>query len=436
MAGTRSVTGEIYYTSLITSLLLSWAAVGLLVATLPRRRLLAAICVAALALSRTFMDYSTSGLENPLVHLLLVLFLWAWWRISDPPSPNAVFTLALLASAILLCRLDLVFIVAPVLTAMLRHRHDAVAWRRLVLGFAPLIAWEVFSITYYGMFLPNTAYAKLGAGFPTSEYLERGWTYLGASASFDPLAATLILAGLAVAAVRRRAPEIVAGVGILLYLGYVVRIGGDFMAGRFLTAPLIVAVALILRLPEPRPLVAGTVAAMVVILAFLAPHPVMTTGPDFAPTLEEAVGDQGVADERAVYFQATGLLRTDRGDHAVDYSWARQGRQARVRGMMVAPRRTTGFFGYFAGPDVHVVDRFGLSDPLLARLPVTADKNWRVGHLEREIPAGYLESARSASTRIHDPAIAELDALLRTVTRGPLFTADRWRAIMALQFAK
>ena len=35
-----------------------------------------------------------------------------------------------------------------------------------VLGFIPLIAWELFSLIYYGFLLPNTAYAKLNTGLP------------------------------------------------------------------------------------------------------------------------------------------------------------------------------------------------------------------------------------------------------------------------------
>ena len=424
----RQITGEIYFTSLVVSLLLTWAAVGVLLTHAPRTAGLAAACVLALALSRSFVDYSTSGLENPLAHFLLAVLLALWWK--REPTPLATRNLALMASLLLLCRLDLAVLVAPLFAVVLWRRRDRATWGALLLGFVPLIAWEAFSIAYYGVPFPNTAYAKLGAGLPAVEYVQRGWTYLVASTSFDPLAALVILGGLAAGAWKREARSLAVAAGIVLYLGYVVRIGGDFMAGRYLTAPMVAAVALVLRLPEPRARFAGVAAAMVIGVAFLAPHPVLRTGPDFAPERDAIVGEHGVADERGVYFRATGLFRADRGAQAIDHAWAEQGRNARREGADVVTRRTIGFFGYFAGPGVHVVDRFGLSDPLLARLPADVGEDWRVGHLERPIPAGYLESVRSSRTQVVDPEIAALDRRLRRLTRAPLFDTTRWRAIL------
>ena len=37
------------------------------------------VCFAVLLSSKAFIDYSTSGLENPLTHLLLLVFFWGWW---------------------------------------------------------------------------------------------------------------------------------------------------------------------------------------------------------------------------------------------------------------------------------------------------------------------------------------------------------------------
>ncbi len=429
LTAVRAVTGEIVVSSMIVSLLVTWTAVVLLVGGARERSWLTVVLVGGLALSRSFVDYSTSGLENPLVHLLVVVLLREWW--SERRSPLRITAIV---SALLLCRLDLAMLIAPLLVTLLWQRRDRRTLGAMVLGAIPLIAWEFFSIIYYGVPFPNTAYAKLGAGLPAGEYVTRGFTYLGASAAFDPLAAVLIVGGMAVAAARRRPSELVVAVGVLLYLGYVVRIGGDFMAGRFLTVPLLVAVALLLRVPSPGPRPTAVAAAAVVGLAFLAPDPVLTTGPSFAPERDTIVGDHGVADERGIYYRSTGWFRDGRGRHAVDHPWATQGRRARLAGTDVAPRRTIGFFGFFAGPGVHVVDRFGLADPLLARLPADVGDDWRVGHLERPLPRGYLGSVRSWRTGVADPDVAALDRTVRAVTRGRLFAPERWRAIVDLNF--
>jgi len=432
LTAARLVTGELYFTSLALSLLLSWAAAGLLAAEARDRRDLAFLALLALTLSRSFVDYGTSGLENPLSHLLLVLWARTWWSQAALPDPAGARRLALLAAGVLLCRLDLALLLAPAFVALLRRRRDGAVLRALALGFTPLLAWEVFSLVYYGVPFPNTAYAKLGAGIPLAAYVTQGFTYLGASALFDPLASALILAALALGAWHRGAAAVPAALGVLLYLLYVVRIGGDFMAGRFLTAPLVISVTLLLRAPAPRPRAVAAIAAAVVALGFLASDPVPLCGPRFGLDRDDAVADNGVADERAFYYPTTGLLRAQRGAHRIEHPWAVQGRRARARGVRVITRRPIGFYGYFAGPECHVVDLFGLADPLTARLPVRADKEWRIGHLERELPEGYLRSVRKPATEILDPDLAALDRRLRLVTRGPLFTAERWRAILEL----
>ena len=72
--------------------------------------------------------------------------------------------LSLISAFILLTRMDAALLVLPALIlTVLREPFR----RRLVaamLGMLPFLAWEVFSVIYYGVPFPNTAYAKLGAG--------------------------------------------------------------------------------------------------------------------------------------------------------------------------------------------------------------------------------------------------------------------------------
>lgn len=73
LSGLRYVTGEIYWTSLGAGLGLSLAAFVLLIARFARTWPAALLATGVLTASKAFVDYSTSGLENPLTHLLLVL---------------------------------------------------------------------------------------------------------------------------------------------------------------------------------------------------------------------------------------------------------------------------------------------------------------------------------------------------------------------------
>ena len=65
----------------------------------------------------------------------------------------------------------------------------------------------------------------------------------------------------------------------------------------------------------------------------------------------------------------------------------------------------------------------------MARLPVTDPAHWRVGHYERNIPPGYLETLKSGTIQIKDPGLAAFYQQLSLITRGPLWSSARLRAI-------
>jgi arabinofuranosyltransferase len=92
-----------------------------------------------------------------------------------------------------------------------------------------------------------------------------------------------------------------------------------------------------------------------------------------------------------------------------------------------------GFLGYFAGPQVHIVDHLGLGDPLLARRP--ARPEWRIGHYFRDLPVGYVHTLRSGRNVIADPYVAMQYEQLTRITQGPLFSRRRWRAIWRMNTA-
>ncbi len=87
LSGVYAITREMYFTPIFFSIALSLAAVGLLAWRGSRSWWASTLGIFTLAMSNAFVDYSTSGLENPLSHLLLVFF---WWCISmaSPRSEN------------------------------------------------------------------------------------------------------------------------------------------------------------------------------------------------------------------------------------------------------------------------------------------------------------------------------------------------------------
>jgi len=98
----------------------------------------------------------------------------------------------------------------------------------------------------------------------------------------------------------------------------------------------------------------------------------------------------------------------------------------------VATRLTIGFFGFYAGHRIHVVDTLALADPLLARLTPEPRFDWRVGHFLRHVPEGYLETLISGENRIANRDLAQYYDRLRYVIAGPLWAPRRLLEIARL----
>ena len=436
------VSGEVYYTSLILSFACSLTALWIVayrVAATPRLELLA---IAPLLLSKAFVDYSTSGLENPLTHLSLALFFWAFSEPMDDPHKTATtaagrgLRLALAAALIGLNRLDALLLIGPAIALFLssngRWRSTSVLGAFL-LGLTPLIAWEIFSLLYYGFPFPNTAYAKLATGIPRPDLAAQGLRYLGESLTRDPVTLVAVAAGFAcafLAPAEVRAKRIAVVAGIPLYLLYLIWVGGDFMSGRLLTAPLFcAAISLSLAVALTRPaILAGLASAFA--LALSVGLPTLTSGPEYGnedPGAERELW-HGIGDERAAYYPHTGLLRRWLGlARAEDHVWALRGQAARNAGLTWAKGQAMGLYGFYAGPQVHIMDMVGLSDPLLARIP--ARPLWRIGHFERKVPQGYVDTLRSGSNRIADPDLSIYYDALSLLVRDPVLDSNRLVAI-------
>lgn len=420
-------TREIYLTAISVSLAVSLAAAALLAAA-ARSRLAAALGILILSLSNAYVDYATSGLENPLTHLLLAGFVLVYLR--QPPSAGKVLRLSLLASLAAVNRLDTFLLYAPAL---------AVEWGRAadkktsllagILGQTPLLLWEAFSIFYYGFPFPNTAYAKLNNGLAAIDLARQGGYYFLNSLQRDPLTLVAIAGGCLAAFWGRERRGWPLAAGILLYLAYVLKIGGDFMSGRFFTAPLAAAVALIGGLDWGRlrlqwPLLAFAAALG---LGLSAPLPVFRLIDERLPKVDA----HGIADERSWYFQDMALANAA-GKDMPTILGRYGGEKARAdsqQDFQVVVLKNTGVYGYYAGPRVFVIDYLALSDPLLARLPAVHTVNWRIGHFRRVVPEGYISTVYSNANLLKDAGLAAYYDQLALITRGPLLSRERLIAI-------
>jgi arabinofuranosyltransferase len=419
---------EAFFTTIFVSMAVSLVAFSLL--AFKRTWTLALPAgLAVLIMSKAYIDYSTSGLENPLTHVLLILF-GLWFLDAKHTEARLAGRLGLIAGLLTLNRMDLLLLVLPALLYIFQRSTSKLQTvSRIALGFLPFVLWEIFSVIYYGFPFPNTAYAKLNAMISQRDLLAQGWWYFVNSISRDPLTLPVIGLGMSSAFLTRNGRQASLALGVVFYLAYILWIGGDFMSGRFFTAPLLVCVMLLLeRFREIRPAHAAAAFVLVFVFGWLSATPNLLWK---APVKAEAwqwVDSHLIADERMYYFETAGLVNAQPGVPQPRHWAALKGMQYRKNGAQLVTELQVGYMGYFAGPHVHILDRYALADPLLARIPFSGD-TWRIGHLLRKVPRGYEQTLRTGENRIQDPALAEYYSALSLIVRGELFTRERWLAI-------
>src|SRR5262245_52530567 len=168
-----ALTREYFYTTAGFGLGMSIVA-ALLVWRAARSPAQAFLALTLMSLSRAYADYSTSGLENPLTHVLVAASFLAARRDSGPVLAFRVTGIA----ALLACnRMDTALLVLPLVVDSVRRAPARAALRPVVLATLPFVAWEAFAIFYYGFPFPNSAYAKLGTGISSPELAQQGLRY-------------------------------------------------------------------------------------------------------------------------------------------------------------------------------------------------------------------------------------------------------------------
>jgi arabinofuranosyltransferase len=471
LAAVTRLTSNLYWTSLGLGVLLSAAAaIGLAwgVATSVRAGAVALVLQCASVAS---LDYATAGMENALGHALLVCGMLAATRTGATVRTLGV---AGCAGLLLVHRVDAVWLVGPAAVTALSRAPRSLRLQAFALLLLPVLLWAGFAFVYYGDWIPNSARAKLATGLPFGARATAGVAYLLESLRHDPVTLVATIAG--IAAGWRRAVLRPWASGALLHLLGIVIAGGDFMSGRLLTPSFMVAVACLACGTWSRRAawIACTAAA---VAALLGPRAVWRPASAPEHLLRSALDARGIADERRLYERVSGWRHARRDvpwpDPAVAtrartyastwledpmltrclqnglvdsaLAWPEEADAALAAGRTrpVILRAAIGFEGWYAGPAIHVVDVYGLGDPLLARLPALErdplvpelalwlhELAWRPGHFVRRIPAGYLETLIAGTNQVRDPDLALRTEPVILATRAPLLDARRWRMLL------
>jgi arabinofuranosyltransferase len=340
---------------------------------------------------------------------------------------------------LLTTRLDLALLVAPacvyVFYKIIQLPQRFSLMRATIFGMMPFLLWEIFSLTYYGFFLPNTYYAKTNHGIPPRELLLQGFNYFYYSWTKDTLTLVVIAAALVVPWLFRRVSSHLFSLGIALYLCYVVRVGGDFMGGRFFGAALVTAVFVLVEcLPaQLSKNYLPFMASAIIFLGFrVSDQNILILLGAREPTTIEYVTNSfgGVLNERHFYFKYFGLLNTFSSYLATKNLANPFPAQEIPQKPEVVLRANPGVLGFRGVRGAHIIDLFALGDPLLAHIDADYDPKWRIGHFFRTPPQGYYESLKSGRNLFVEPKIGAYYETLKSLIRDPLFSWTRWQHIL------
>ena len=473
----RWLTGEHYYSTIFLGAACSIASAAILV-RLAGNAASATAILAILIWSRAFGDFSTSGLETPLVFLLAALLatiapssldprnqfiqaeLLATTESATSSALRRLLFVSLLAGLAATTRMDMVVLFAPAVLACARGLPRMQAIARIVVGFAPFAAWSLFATIYYGTPFPITAYAKaISVGVDPTDLLRQGLHYLLYVITTDPLTMVVIAAGIVLGLTQRDLRCRSLALGALCYCGYVLKVGGDFMSGRFFAPPFLLSLGILARIladatPRVALLVTGGATGMAFVPFLVVSISAMVPGVPadalgFVPTvpaiLRSPADDQpptaaykGIIDERCFYYWQLGLFAPPPPEGS------KKGKTIPVQGGLTAALRQqgrtkpaivahgqVGRYAFEAGELVHFVDPW-LCDPLLMRLPVWDRKGWRIGHFIRRMPAGYMESLAAGTNRIVHPGLRRFYEALHTVITEPVFAQQRLETLWQL----
>lgn len=374
--------------------------------------------------SKAFIDFSTSGLENPLSHLLIILFLVVFFKQEDF-SLKEIFILFFIASLVAFNRMDTFVILLPSLLYVLYKKRNIQSILYAFIGFLPFIFWEIFSLIYYGFPFPNTAYAKLATGIEKTLLIQQGYRYFYDSLLRDPITLIVIFTAVLSVFISKKTKDIFIAVGILIYLVYLVQIGGDYMSGRFFSVLIIIAVILLIRLGLFNDFSSSRKYYILFIsLVFFRFYLLNTYSP--------FIGNVNIIHDDRKLSVSTSLVNINLDTFLPDNDWVRKGLAHKEKGIKLTVQDTAGMLAFYTGPNVHIVDRYALGDPLLARLPAIEQDEVLIGHFYRSVPAGYWRFNRSYGNEIEDENLKKYYEKLSIIIHDEnLFSLERitmiWR---------
>ena len=186
-----AISGNMYMSGTISCILLSAAAIGILLFCVCKRKPFLIACVGMVMLfNRSFISYTTSGLENAMLFFLAALFCLMLFG-NKKYKMGKLIGMALTVGITAGTRMDSVLIYVPVCIAVYFFgAFTDVKWYKRwlagLIGLSPFIAWLIFSVYYYGFPFPTSSRTRTTSAKPA-----RCWCcpirFYGTASAFPPV---------------------------------------------------------------------------------------------------------------------------------------------------------------------------------------------------------------------------------------------------------
>ena len=423
------ITRELFLTTIIISIFFSVSAILVLLwleYDLNKGKLSILSPIYLLIFSWAYVDYATSGLENALSNFLVSLIFLLIMRTNVQKN---IYLIYIILALLVLNRLDYSVLFLPLAILMIFETKSVKHFLfSISIGLVLIISWHLFATVYFGTPFSNTFYAKTNTEFPIIEVISNGWKYIK-SVKTDLAIPIILITGLIFSVFSKNRYLISLSLGQILYIGYIINIGGDFMLGRFFTILVFISIGQIIC---SIPLISSHYSMKFKILlsfsillcllnGFIISNFPILSDRDYRPSRVAYFS----ADERGGNYRFGGLFSNERK------TWPEL---TRFSEKPTSYLTLCSFLGAISNNNSskYVIDVCGLSDAFIARIPPMKNERWVSGHLPRKLPLGYGEFLIGEISELPDKKLNGLLNDVQLMITGDLFNVERWKSIWRL----
>ncbi len=341
--------------------------------------------------TNAFIDFGTSGLETSLSYLLLGAYAY---MISEKIYIRRPIVFGIVNGLLYLNRPDFgIFLIVSILFVHIREKNQESIKSviKLISGFVISAGpYQIFRMGYYGALFPNPFYAKSGS----SSYWSHGLLYLKDFLEGSLFGILLIIVSIFLYVSYKKNDSFYERFMIsfsgFIHGFFVVRGGGDFMHGRFLLPSMILLalsinnINVVSKVKKFHHKLASIIAFYSLFLLALLKIPVQKKGITY--------NKGGISNERYFFYKNTKSSLKDIFTDNYIIMWKTIGKNysnlsKKTHMHIKIAYKNVGFLGFYADKNVYIIDKLGLTDPVVARIKIKVRK--RPGH-EKYAPFGYL----------------------------------------------